>query len=60
MYPTIELSKGDLTKKASRLYIGSPLIGGEISHDLVVNDYTEIEKDDNLYRSLPCFHKKEC
>ena len=41
----------------SRLYIGSPHIGGKISHGSVVSSYTEIEKSGNYYRSHPCFHK---
>ena len=49
-----------LLKIASRLYIGSPHIGGKISHDSVVKGYTEIEKGGNLYRSHPCFHKRGC
>ena len=40
------------------LYIGSPHIGGKILHDSVINGYTKIEKDGDLYRSHPYFHKK--
>ena len=49
-----------LIKIASRLYIGSPYIGGKLSHNLVVKDYTEIKEGGSLYRSHPCFHKKGC
>ena len=40
-----------LLKIASRTYIGSIHFGRKISHDSVVSDYTEVEKDGNVYRS---------
>ena len=58
--PLLNYSKEALLKISSRLYIVSPHIRGKISHNSVVNGCTEIEKDDNLYRSHPCFHKKGC
>ena len=58
--PLLNYPREILLKIASRLYIGYPYISGKISQDSVVNGYTEIEKDSNLYRSHPWFHKKGC
>ena len=58
--PLLNYPREILLNIASRLYIGSPHIGGKISHDSVVNGYTEIKKGGNFYRPHPCFHKKGC
>ena len=40
---------------ASRLYIGSPNIGGKVVNQSIVHGYTEITLNDNIYRCHPFY-----
>ena len=47
-----------LKKVCKRLYIGSSHLGGKVSHDSVVEGYTEIKINGTLIRSHPCYANK--
>jgi hypothetical protein len=58
--PLLNFPHEVLKTVSSRLYIGSPNIGGKVDHNSVIPGYTEIVHKNITYRCHPCYSKKGC
>ena len=58
--PVLNFPHELLKRIANRLFIGSPHIGGKVDTNSSIPGYTEIVKDEVIYRAHPCYTNKGC